>query len=586
MRSLAEKCWKLYCLNKKYLISLPKWYCFGTDNEEEPSLLCTETGITEQTGEYDTVIISDQANDSLTSDPGDYNLNTPENASNDGGQCQLSLLAVCEPLPDNTGECYSAYSGGGPQGPAYFSAQGPFQPVNLKVGGNFASSVPLPRRSARCAASYRLPTFIYDTGHGADRQRGKCPIDVPKEPGQPCRKKSRTLYSMGQLQELERIFAEDHYPDSEKRREIAEIIGVTPQRIMVWFQNRRAKWRKLEKTCLKGGRKSVSSSAGLNHSGNSALTASTSAALSHTEAVALTVTSGLNNCAPAPGVRNGLSMVPGPLFHGSQSSDVSSQNSTSCNSNSSSLGSPSEVCLHPSQEYPPTFPSPPPLRRVGLPVSMTFNPSSHMVPLMLDTPDSTCTPPPTSDGDVFTYSIQGSPTLQEAPMRFGAQYYHPGNQLGHFQIPQYTQYSQYQRLPVHSLTPTSPEEAPFLALPGSNSGVLTYGSSGAFLQGRPGGHILLQPGTAGGLAFHASPWNEMYIQSAPFPYQRAQIGGARNLQEQSHFSQPTRILQHPKTETHTSQTTSEQENTATEIYQDICKRIQEPSNPDESATPE
>lgn len=36
-----------------------------------------------------------------------------------------------------------------------------------------------------------------------------------------------------QLEELERLFQDDHYPDSDKRREIAQTVGVTPQRIMV-----------------------------------------------------------------------------------------------------------------------------------------------------------------------------------------------------------------------------------------------------------------------------------------------------------------------------------------------------------------
>jgi hypothetical protein len=36
-----------------------------------------------------------------------------------------------------------------------------------------------------------------------------------------------------QLEELERIFQEDHYPDSDKRHEISQMVGVTPQRIMV-----------------------------------------------------------------------------------------------------------------------------------------------------------------------------------------------------------------------------------------------------------------------------------------------------------------------------------------------------------------
>lgn len=36
-----------------------------------------------------------------------------------------------------------------------------------------------------------------------------------------------------QLEKLEKMFHEDHYPDNEKRREIAAMVGVTPQRILV-----------------------------------------------------------------------------------------------------------------------------------------------------------------------------------------------------------------------------------------------------------------------------------------------------------------------------------------------------------------
>ncbi|KFP08718.1 Homeobox protein NOBOX, partial [Calypte anna] len=76
----------------------------------------------------------------------------------------------------------------------------------------------------------------------------------------PVRKKSRTFYSAEQLEELEKMFQDDHYPDNEKRREIAAVVGVTPQRIMVWFQNRRAKWRKSEKLRTKGNKKYPTSS--------------------------------------------------------------------------------------------------------------------------------------------------------------------------------------------------------------------------------------------------------------------------------------------------------------------------------------
>ncbi|NXO07821.1 NOBOX protein, partial [Oriolus oriolus] len=77
----------------------------------------------------------------------------------------------------------------------------------------------------------------------------------------PVKKKPRTFYTSEQLEELEKTFQEDHYPDNEKRREIAAVVGVTPQRILVWFQNRRAKWRKLEKLSTKDNRKYPTSSA-------------------------------------------------------------------------------------------------------------------------------------------------------------------------------------------------------------------------------------------------------------------------------------------------------------------------------------
>ncbi|NXT64696.1 NOBOX protein, partial [Chaetops frenatus] len=77
----------------------------------------------------------------------------------------------------------------------------------------------------------------------------------------PVRKKPRTSYSAEQLEQLEKMFQEDHYPDNERRREIAAMVGVTPQRILVWFQNRRAKWRKLQKSSIKGNRKYPASSA-------------------------------------------------------------------------------------------------------------------------------------------------------------------------------------------------------------------------------------------------------------------------------------------------------------------------------------
>uniref|UniRef100_A0A8C9LCK6 Homeobox domain-containing protein n=1 Tax=Pavo cristatus TaxID=9049 RepID=A0A8C9LCK6_PAVCR len=355
--------------------------------------------------------------------------------------------------------------------------------------------------------SYKVSSFLESgCGHAENKQKK----DLCEDPEilLPVKKKTRTFYSAEQLEELEKVFQEDHYPDNEKRREIAAVVGVTPQRIMVWFQNRRAKWRKIRKSNAKGSKK-------------------------YSTSPALSVHAGSDSCGapllPMPPLPDQSAILSGDTTAGNCSSRLSEHSALLASSSVSPVtgmiasreavqtkallqldfSSSRAECF-------PSLPSPPPIRRASLPLSLSFSTCSHIVPLMLDAPNSECSlsSQENSSNEAFTYSIQNqglrSPVSPERLDFIGSlevpnfQY---GSQGGTYQLSQHSQqhqYSQFHCLPFHPpsnvssihLTSTTPAEssAAFLALPGS-SGMVTCGpaeATQAYVQNHVGEQPVLQ----------------------------------------------------------------------------------------------
>ncbi|CAK6434463.1 unnamed protein product [Pipistrellus nathusii] len=306
------------------------------------------------------------------------------------------------------------------------------------------------------------------------------------------RKKTRTLYRSDQLEELEKIFQADHYPDSDKRREIAQTVGVTPQRIMVWFQNRRAKWRKVEKL---NGKKDKDSPAG-----PAPASGQDSSAAELPPAVPMDPEPGAFPSEPP------LDILPEPpMLLTSDQTLAPTQ--------------PSEGAQR-AAVTPPLF-SPPPVRRANLPFPLGPVHTPQLMPLLMDTfgsdsshRDGSCgtrygthvTPPPTcsylEELEPQDYQLSSQPGLFQVPQA-------PQTQL--FQQPQ-PQFSYLHPFPFSapsSLTPPLPEDA-FFPPPYGPGG----GASQGYFPAPPAGQVLLQP-PAGSMG--TVPWNDPCLPELPFP---------------------------------------------------------------------
>ena len=87
-----------------------------------------------------------------------------------------------------------------------------------------------------------VPSFLAGPRSRKMKKADKAPCDGSSNSSG--EKRPRTAFSSDQLNRLKREFDENRYLTEERRRNLAEELGLNENQIKIWFQNKRAKLKK------------------------------------------------------------------------------------------------------------------------------------------------------------------------------------------------------------------------------------------------------------------------------------------------------------------------------------------------------
>ncbi|XP_006168315.1 rhox homeobox family member 1-like [Tupaia chinensis] len=124
----------------------------------------------------------------------------------------------------------------------------------MAEAANVGDQVPDPEFGVNPEANENRQGEVHQEAAGEGQEPGQQPPAAPAvaaAEGQGCGSGQpqgvRRKFTQVQLQELESVFEETHYPDWLTRRKLARRLDVTDKRVQAWFKNRRAKYRRQQR---------------------------------------------------------------------------------------------------------------------------------------------------------------------------------------------------------------------------------------------------------------------------------------------------------------------------------------------------
>ncbi|XP_076417865.1 homeobox protein Rhox13-like [Peromyscus maniculatus bairdii] len=73
-------------------------------------------------------------------------------------------------------------------------------------------------------------------------------IRIPRRRSSRRQRRTTFQFTLGQVEEMEKMFKETQYPDALARKELAQTLNVTEVKVQTWFVHRRAEERKSERS--------------------------------------------------------------------------------------------------------------------------------------------------------------------------------------------------------------------------------------------------------------------------------------------------------------------------------------------------